>query len=310
MPIAPLGPSQLQFPDKQTRLTARASLGFEEDDIVIVNAGGVWKWTDFYTFLDAFFSSVKAGNTNLKLIISGMRQKENADHKEYIKSVWQLIEKNRKIFDHNIYFEKDWNKASGMIATYLAASDIGLNINQDGLENFQSHRVRCIDYISAGLPFINTMGDTHSKNSANVGAVIVRPEDKQNYISVLDEIAKGNLLEDAKKAVRSFATSILQEKVYNNLLDAIDKTPNETRDAYVSDIPLISMIDPFAEGGKYSRSFKSKFMKIILRILLFIHHRIIRIMQIFPGGDSFYYKTFNRIRKIDFFDRLIKKYLY
>ena len=234
MLIAPLGPEKIQIPSNNQRSSARYDLGFKDDDIVILNAGGVYKWTDFLSFLTAFLNYVEAGNTKLKLILPGLKQKQNSDHDEYLKEVMTIISEKKTAFESNVYYEPNWDIASLNMEKYLEASDIGLNVNSDGLENWQSHRVRCVEYLSRGMPFITTDGDLHANFRGKNGVFVVQSENLKSYHKVFDLLIDGRRIADAKLKVKKYSESMLQDKVYKELLDQIISTSNEPREKYVS----------------------------------------------------------------------------
>jgi glycosyltransferase involved in cell wall biosynthesis len=171
--VSPLG----VFPDLATqgdgRQEAREAFGLAENDIAIINAGGVWHWTDFENFLLGFIAACRSGRSDLKLILSGLRQAENTDHEDTISRVYQIFEDNADLVvrahdiaksasarDGSIFVEMDWTAGSRNLPFFLRASDVGLSVSKDSLENWQSHRVRLLDYAQYGLPVIATVGDS------------------------------------------------------------------------------------------------------------------------------------------------------
>jgi len=297
MLVAPLGPQEITFFSMEERRRARQELGFNQNDIVVLNSGGIYKWTDFYTFLEAFLISVKSGNNKLKLIIPGFKQAENKDHEEYIKSILKLISKFQKAFDDHVYLERDWKKASQLIPTYLAAADVGLNANLDSLENWQSHRVRCVDYISAGIPFITSNGDIYSKHSSELGIFVANAGEVESYVKIMELLANSNSIASARHSLKRYAKTIVQDKVYEALFNQIDAIENEHRERYVSGSAIVTAYSTQTALGILMHIFMGKF----LRVLFYIS----KIIRLLPGGQ----KMFKILRKTKFADRLIRSYL-
>lgn len=156
--VAPFGYIKEQMVPPEGREAERKRLGLGKNDIAIVNAGGVWKWTDFNAFLLAFVKAVRAGHTHLKLVQPGLRQPENDDHGDYLQETQALLDANRDLIGKNIILLERW-MAHADLRRVVAACDVGLNVSRDGLEHWQSHRVRVLEYIQAGIPVINTYGD-------------------------------------------------------------------------------------------------------------------------------------------------------
>ena len=173
--VSPLG----LVPEEETlvdRTAARTAMGCGPEEIMILNGGGVWRWTGFNEFLAGFVKAVRGGAKNLTLAMSGLRQTENTDHGDYIAETNKILAANADIvgdrFDAKspadrsrirIHAEMDWDRASRNLPTMLAAADLGLNVNRDGLENWQAHRVRCLSYARYGLPLLSTPGDALSE---------------------------------------------------------------------------------------------------------------------------------------------------
>jgi len=161
----------------------------KNNDIVIVNSGGIWSWTDFNSFLLGFIKAVRYGNKNLKLYIMGKKQKDNfsEDNIKYIKELNKILEKNKDLINKNI-FVNEWSPIE-KINKFVGGADIGINVNKDTLENMFSSRVRVTDYIKAGIPIISTYGDEMSEffKENNIGWQ-VKPGDIEGYFNILKDL--------------------------------------------------------------------------------------------------------------------------
>jgi hypothetical protein len=163
--------------------TLRKELGVSNDDVVILNAGGAWDWTDIETFLESFRLWFEHNpDSKLMFVQLGIRQKGNVDHSitasyidRYIKANSDLVERGR------LRIISDWNQATSMVDSYLKIADIGLNVNKNSLEGFQSVRQRFLDYLSSGLPVMNTLGDQAMYQPLSSACLFVTPGDVGSY---------------------------------------------------------------------------------------------------------------------------------
>ena len=141
------------------RKNIRRELGIDENDIVILNAGGAWKWTSFNIFLSEFSKSViKPGYERLFFIQPALGQSENRDHLSYHKETEELISSLSAEQRSRIYIGSDWVSAGSRLDDFLFAADYGLNLNDESLEQWQSYRVRTLEYLAADLPIISSRG--------------------------------------------------------------------------------------------------------------------------------------------------------
>jgi glycosyltransferase involved in cell wall biosynthesis len=225
--VAPLGivaeERRALPPVAQTRL----DMGLPPDAIAIVNAGGVWRWTDFNVFLEGFAAHVEARpDTKLRLFVMGLLQPSNTDHAAYIAETESLLYRHRAMLGASIFVYNIWEDASRRVHGCAAASQLGLNVNRDTLENWQSHRLRMLDYMAAGLPVIQTHGDTLAEASDGAHAFLVRPGDAAGYRATLDTIdGRPELLAGKAAAMRRLARAYDSRATIGAALDAIDSLP-------------------------------------------------------------------------------------
>ena len=113
-----------------------------------------------------------------------------------------------------------------MVATATAAADVGLNVNQPGLEAWQSFRLRLLDYMAAGLPVLQTRGDLLAEGAH---AFLVRPRDVADHRRALDTIAADpSALAPKAAAMRALAETFDSRATYGAALDRIARTPRRT----------------------------------------------------------------------------------
>jgi hypothetical protein len=193
-----------------SRASCRRMMGIDNADLVFVNGGGVWRWTGFNEFLLGFIDACRAGTTKVKLVMTGLKQTSNKDHTAYIAETRAILQANADLLRTSeggkkawfIHVEEDWEKGSEAISTLLGCADIGLNINRDGLEDWQSHRVRCLDYIRYGLPILSNGGDWLSENAARDATIQILAPSRAGYTAAITSLADNRqLVERAKQAV-------------------------------------------------------------------------------------------------------------
>ena len=101
------------------RTRTREEMGLSPTDIAIINSGGVWRWTDFATFLRAYCEDAHENGPGLKLFIMGLQQPENPENDEYIAGVRKTLEANRSLIGTAIVVEEDWYRASQEVSGTL-----------------------------------------------------------------------------------------------------------------------------------------------------------------------------------------------
>lgn len=220
--VCPLGIVEEERRESVDRTLTRKQMGVEEGDIAIVNSGGVWCWTDFLCFIRAFCRYCSDRESRIKLFIMGFQQPENTFHTDYIGSVKSVIYGHAGLIGKNIFVEDDWYRASSVVKRYTAAADIGLNVNLPSLENWQSYRLRFLDYLYFGLPAINTVGDQVADEIAPESLFIVRSGDEAGYVNVLREIEDNpSLVIEKGSAMRRLADRFDSRLTYGSVIDAL-----------------------------------------------------------------------------------------
>ena len=220
--VAPLGIVPEERREEVSRADLRAQLGLSPSDIAIVNSGGVWRWTDVNTFMTAFCDVVNAGASNLKLFIMGLAQPTNTDHVDYINDTMEIIKNNAHLLGQNLFIEFDWDAASKVVKNVTRCADIGLNVNRDSLENWQSYRLRFLDYMTLGLPAINTSGDYLSANDARDAVFLVEYGNLESYRTVLRAVSKNpKEVEKRRRAMLKVAERFDSRNTYGKAIERI-----------------------------------------------------------------------------------------
>jgi hypothetical protein len=154
----------------------RRKLGIRENDIVIVNAGGAWKWTLFNEFISVFSKHLVNNPTdNLFFIQPALTQFGNSAHSEYQLESKRILSELPKFIRERIYIGESWESSKIPIENLILAGDYGLNLNFQSLENWQSYRVRILEYISYGLPVICSTGSFWDEEDVGMGFIFCQP---------------------------------------------------------------------------------------------------------------------------------------
>lgn len=215
------------------RSKLRFELGLKDDDVAIINSGGIWKWTDFNTFFEAYCEfTQERPDHRFKLFIMGISQENNLSHKEYTDQFRVLLEHHRsKLGDKLVLFE-DWQEAGTLVQAYTSMADIGLNVSQDTLEAWQSYRMRFLDYLYFGIPAINTRGDELSVKHPNV-LFLAEPGKKESYKAILREISETpEVLRQKSKAMKELAERYDSQATYGRLIQQLLMLPRRTSGDY------------------------------------------------------------------------------
>jgi hypothetical protein len=224
--ISPLGIVPEEAQPNYDRATTRKLMGLRNGDIAIINSGGIWRWTDFNTFLVAFCEVVEEGADNLKLFIMGFGQPNNLDHQSYHEETEGILERFTHLIPSNLIIERNWDHAARKVKEFTSASDVGVNVSKDSLENWQSYRLRFLDYMYYGVPAINTGGDTLSNNEGRPAMFLVRSQDLAGYKSVLHTISTDLLLLESKRqAMQKLAKEFDSRRTYGRVIDQILAMP-------------------------------------------------------------------------------------
>ncbi len=233
-----------QAPDRQE---LRQKLGLEPDDIMVLNSGGIWKWTDFNTFFQAFCEfTVENPSHRLRLYMMGIVQPFNRDHDEYVAQFRAILDKYRdKLGKHLVLFE-DWDEGGKHVQDYLSIADVGINVSQDTLEAWQSYRMRFLDYMYFGIPVINTSGDDFSTRHPDA-LFVCKPKDTESYKTIFRQITdRPELVSEKSAMMREIAAEYDSQQTYGRLIEKLERLPARPEkdhvmwDASIADQPDFS----------------------------------------------------------------------
>lgn len=223
--VSPLGIVDEEVRAVPDREAIRRKMGLKPGEIAIINSGGVWRWTDFNNFFDAFGQFSSSHRSRLKFFVMGVKQPMNYDHEAYTDAFERLVQKYSHLLGDKIFIMNDWDEASRLVKDYTYAADIGLNVNLPSLENWQSYRLRFLDYMNFGMPAINTFGDVMSE--ACPDALFLAQAGKvESYVDILSTInSKPGLVRTKAEAMKKVARQFDSQLTYGKAIDTIVATP-------------------------------------------------------------------------------------
>jgi len=153
-----------------------------EQDELIIWAGGLWDWLDPLKAIDAM-PLILDKRPFAKLLFMGYRHPNK--HIPLMETVRQCIDKARKLrlFGNSIIFS-EWTPFSERIVI-LGQADLGLSLHKRHIETRYAFRTRIMDYIWAGIPMVISGGDNLALELAIPGVRIFEPG------ADVDEISAG-----------------------------------------------------------------------------------------------------------------------
>jgi hypothetical protein len=208
---------------RYTREETREEMLVRDDEIVIINSGGPWSWTDTECFATAFAEVIREGAKRLKFIQMGIIQDDNHVERHIIPFWQQYYVKNEDLIrQRRLHIFTDWREASNHLPGWNYGADLGLNVSRDTVENYQSHRVRFMDYARAGLPTINTTGNHYTTYAAKDAVLRVEPGDLAGYKSLLWQLERGEInLGQLRQNMIHFRDTQVSEKLLAGPLQEI-----------------------------------------------------------------------------------------
>jgi hypothetical protein len=289
--LAPLGPNELIF-DEKNYLVKRSELrqkhGIADDAVVILNAGGYWRWTDANSFLKAFIECIKEDpRLDIYFIQPSFSQGTNSDHDEYVLRAKRMIEELPPQLQRRIIVAGDWHQGALALPEFLRISDVGLNVNNGGLENWLSHRVRVTNYLSAGMAVLSTGGDELEDWGQNILFKVSRG-DVENYKSTIRGFVENGLdLERKRNSSQMLGRVRLNGNQYEGLQQKIDKSTAPL------DLTDYSMLDASKVLNLLSSTSISKRTRISLnkiKITFLSNHPKLHLFLVKIGVRSLYRK--------------------
>lgn len=161
--------------------------GIDEDDRVIIWAGGIYNWFDPETLVEAV-GVLSRNHPEVKLFFMGTQHPHpGVPEMEVLNRTRQLADE-LALTNRHVFFNTDWVPYNER-QNYLLTADIGVSTHFDHVETRFSFRTRILDYMWAGLPIVTTQGDSFAELVAQKGLGIVVGEcDAQKLVTALETI--------------------------------------------------------------------------------------------------------------------------
>jgi hypothetical protein len=289
--LAPLGPNELIFEDQDysdKRRELRQKYGIAHDAVVILNAGGYWRWTDANTFLEGFIQCIKEDpRLDIYFIQPSFSQGTNSDHDEYVVKAKRMIAQLPPQLQRKIIVAGDWHEGALALPDFLRISDVGLNVNNGGLENWLSHRVRVTNYLSAGMAVLSTGGDELEDWGQNILFRVSRG-DVENYKSTIKGFVENALdLENKRFSSQKLGRDRLNGNQYKELQHHLEKAIAPL------DLTDYSMLDASKVMNLVSTTSISKRVRISLnkiKVIFLSNHPRLHLFLVKIGFRSLYRK--------------------
>lgn len=241
--LAPFG-----LPEKPPRKTAEplrgVVKGIEEDDKVIVWAGGIYNWFDPETLVSAVGKLAKR-HKNVKLFFMGTQHPHpGVPEMEVLQRTRELADK-LKLADKHVFFNTEWVPYDER-HNYLLSADVGVSTHFDHVETRFSFRTRILDYFWAGLPIVTTEGDAFAELVEERELGVVVPErDVDQLVDALERtLFEKKFIEECKSNVKTVRSDFVWSVVSAPLVDFC-QTPHFAADRTYRDRKGVDHRPPF-----------------------------------------------------------------
>lgn len=161
--------------------------GIDDDDRLIVWAGGLYNWFDPQTLIRAV-ARLSERRSNVRLLFLGTA------HPHPDVPLMGIVKESRDlaaalgVLDSSVFFNDAWVDYSDR-ANYLLEADAGVSTHHDHIETTFSFRTRILDYLWAGLPMVVTEGDHFADVVRSEGLGVVVPDgDVEALAEALDRV--------------------------------------------------------------------------------------------------------------------------
>lgn len=158
--IVPFGlPSS---PPVKNGIGPKSLFNLKDTDKIVLWGGGIWNWFDPLTLIRAI-KKISETRSDIHLVFMGVKAPSESDVELMSMPAKALaLAKELNVLDKHVFFNLGWIPYEQR-TSFLLESDIGISTHFDHLETRYSFRTRLLDYIWAGLPIINTEGDSFSR---------------------------------------------------------------------------------------------------------------------------------------------------
>lgn len=195
--VAPMAPSSLPFPVGAPSPYPPELRGRP----VFLWGGGIWKWFDTGTVLDAFALLRERNSPATLFFLAGANRSHHSDQDAPHRDAWEAAT-SRGLLGRNVFFNERAVGPSELPA-YLEHCHAGILSNGAHLESLASWRTRQLDLLWAGKPAVVAGDDPLSRRMADAGAGwIVPARDAAALADAIEASLDASLHADACTASR------------------------------------------------------------------------------------------------------------
>lgn len=203
------------------RSEARGRLGFANDDVVLLWAGGVWDWMDAETVLRACLEA-HAADSRIRLVFLGLRRGETPD--PHATRAQELLGPYTRQAEGAtpVRVNERWVGPRQRL-DYLAAADASVLGQFSTLETHFSFRTRFMDCLQAGLPVIGMDGDFLSQQASRQQWGLITPIGDQRGLTenILRFATQPHLRQTMRRRASEAASHMTWERQCSLLTETI-----------------------------------------------------------------------------------------
>src|SRR5699024_2870325 len=133
----------------------------DENDHVVVWAGGIYSWFDPLTLVHAI-GSLSARRPDVRLVFLGMHHPNPEVTEMDIGSRTIQLADSLGLTDKHVFFNEQWVPYAER-QNWLLDADCGATTHLEHVETTFAFRTRVLDYLWANLPIVTTDGDAFAE---------------------------------------------------------------------------------------------------------------------------------------------------
>jgi glycosyltransferase involved in cell wall biosynthesis len=216
--VVPFGLPSFPLPEKNGP-GPKELFHLKETDKIVLWGGSICDWFDPCTLIRAM-KLVAAKRDDVKLVFMGVKHPNDGipDMPASLQAIH--LAKELGLYNTSVFFNYKWLPYDQR-HNFLQEADIGISIHSKHLETNFSFRTRMLDYLWAGLPIINTEGDTFADliQRNRLGIVVPYHDEKRVYDAIINILDNEALAQEFK----SNCLQISQEFQWETLVIPLHK---------------------------------------------------------------------------------------
>ena len=181
-------------PEHSRRVLKGVVPGIEDDDEVVLWAGGIYNWLDPITLVRAI-GRLSQWHPKVRLYFMGLQHPNPSVPRMSVAQTAKSIAADMSLLGRHVFFNSSWVEYTER-QNYLLEADVGAICHFATTETRFAFRTRTLDYLWACLPVVSTEGDHFSELINREGLGLTVPaEDAAALASAL-----GKLLDNQQMA--------------------------------------------------------------------------------------------------------------